>query len=293
MVLIAITLLVALAAALVTFAVALRLTRVVPTSSATKAAETGPEVRQRFGLESLFRSGPDARATIVARLPWALVVILIGGLITVLLLVMIHTNTGLARSDHSVNSFGANHATSLSTHVLKVMTQLGGAVVLVPLAIVIGIVETVRLRSRSVLPFLIVVVGGQFLVANLIKSVVHRARPTLDQLSGFSGSSFPSGHATASAACLAGFAIVMSRRRGTRARLILSSIAVGLAVAIGLTRVWLGVHWLTDVLAGLTLGWAWFALIAIAFGGHWMPSGAPLEGSRHDFARLRRKSGQS
>ena len=46
-----------------------------------------------------------------------------------------------------------------------------------------------------------------------------------------------------------------------------AGVAVGIAVAVAVSRVLLNVHWLTDVLAGLALGWAWFAVCAIAFGG--------------------------
>ena len=57
----------------------------------------------------------------------------------------------------------------------------------------------------------------------------------------------------------------------------LSGAAVAIAVAVATSRVLLGVHWLTDVLAGLALGWAWFALCAIAFGGRLLRFGAPVE----------------
>jgi membrane-associated phospholipid phosphatase len=48
-------------------------------------------------------------------------------------------------------------------------------------------------------------------------------------------------------------------------------------VLIAATRVTLGVHWLTDVLAGLCLGWTWFAVTSMAFGGRRLRFGAPLE----------------
>lgn len=53
--------------------------------------------------------------------------------------------------------------------------------------------------------------------------------------------------------------------------------AAALAVLIAGTRVLLGVHWLTDVIAGLVLGWAWFAVCSFAFGGRFLRFGAPVE----------------
>ena len=72
-------------------------------------------------------------------------------------------------------------------------------------------------------------------------------------------------------------ALLLGRGRTSRTKALLAGVAVALAVAVASTRVLLGVHWFTDVLAGLLLGWAWFAVCSIAFGGRLMRFGAPVE----------------
>ena len=144
-------------------------------------------------------------------------------------------------------------------------------------AIVVAVVETSRVPSWTVPVFVTVVVAGQNLVTNLVKELVDRARPDIDPLAGFSGASFPSGHSAAAAAAYAAFALLLSRRRSQPVQAGLAGAAAAIAVAVAASRVLLGVHWLTDVLAGLALGWAWFALCAIAFGGRLLRFGAPVE----------------
>lgn len=205
------------------------------------------------------------------------VVFIVGGGLVGVLLEMVRAHRGFADFDTSATRFAAAHANSGSTHVLRIVTQFGGAVLIVPLAVVVGIVEARRFRSWSTVTFLALVVGGQFLVADLIKAVVGRTRPHALRLTGFSGPSFPSGHATAAAAVFAAFALLIGRGRSHRTKVVLAALSVGGAVLIASTRVMLGVHWLTDVLAGLCLGWTWFALVSIAFGGRRLRFGAPLE----------------
>ncbi len=151
--------------------------------------------------------------------------------------------------------------------------------VLVPLSVVVAAVMALRHRGRvgAIVGFLAVTVGGQYAVVDLIKVAVNRTRPNVDRLTGFSGASFPSGHAAAAAAAFAAFALLAGIGRSPGARALLAGAAVGLAAAVAASRVFLGVHWLTDVLAGLLIGWSWFALCSIAFGGRLLRFGAPVE----------------
>jgi undecaprenyl-diphosphatase len=82
---------------------------------------------------------------------------------------------------------------------------------------------------------------------------------------------------TATAAAFYGaVALVVARRRSSRTCALLAGLAVWIAVAVACSRVLLGVHWLSDVVAGLAFGWAWFAVCAIAFGGRLLTFGAPV-----------------
>jgi undecaprenyl-diphosphatase len=201
---------------------------------------------------------------------------IVGGGAFGIVLEMVRSHQGFADFDTSVARFGAAHATALSTHVLRLITQVGGAVVLVPVTVAVGAWEARRMRGWGVVWFLAIVVGGQYAVADAIKALVDRARPDILRLTGFSGPSFPSGHATASAAAFAAFALLIGRGRTRRVKALLLGAAVGATVLICTTRVMLGVHWLTDVIAGALLGWTWFALTSIAFGGRRLRFGAPV-----------------
>ena len=111
----------------------------------------------------------------------------------------------------------------------------------------------------------------------LIEHLLDRVRPTLNPITETLGPSFPSGHTTAAAAFYAAAALVLGRGVGKHGRALLAGAAVGIAVAVACTRVLLDVHWLTDTVAGLFLGWAWFAVCAIAFGGHVLRFGAAAQ----------------
>lgn len=120
-----------------------------------------------------------------------------------------------------------------------------------------------KLRARRRLLAFIASIVGAMLWVQIFKQVFHRARPGLfDPLAHAIGFSFPSGHSALSAAffgSLAGLAAASSRRRREAA----GHLAAGVAIVflVGFSRVALGVHWPTDVLAGWAVGFGWLALV--------------------------------
>jgi undecaprenyl-diphosphatase len=221
------------------------------------------------------RFDPGVATGLALTLAVVLVVVGIGAL--TLTAVMVATATGVELADRPIEEWANEHASPFAIDVLETVTDLGATVPVIVLVIVVGMWEHVRLPNRALFPFLLVAVGGQSLVTNALKAIADRARPDINPVAENLGPSFPSGHTATAAAALAALALVLGRRRSRRVQLALVGAAVGLAAAVAATRVLLGVHFLTDVIAGLGVGWAWFALTAIAFGGRLLHFGAPVE----------------
>jgi len=114
-------------------------------------------------------------------------------------------------------------------------------------------------------------------ITTTIKHAADRVRPSFNPIAHTLGPSFPSGHSSWTAAFFAAAALVLAREATRRQRVGLAAAAAGMATAIAATRVLLDVHWLSDVIAGLALGWAWFAVCSIAFGGRLVRFGATAE----------------
>ena len=138
------------------------------------------------------------------------------------------------------------------------LTALGGGTVL---TLVVAISAGLMLAERLWLTAAMLVAaswsGGE--VVALVKRMVARARPDLvDHLVPVSSASFPSGHAANSAIVYLTLAALASQVvRESAARRYLFAVAVLLVGAIGLSRVYLGVHWPSDVLAGWSFGTLW------------------------------------
>ena len=241
------------------------------------AREVGEHASGAIGRRAVRTARLDPEKTTGLALTLALAVVLAGGLVLALLAVVVRSTDALAGLDSSVAEWGNEHASAWSHDALTLVTDLGETVTVVVVAIVVAVVEITRTRSRWVMPFLLAVILGDKLLTEAIKQLVDRARPALEPVAATLGPSFPSGHTSTAAASWAAFALVAGRWWGRRAWPALAGVAVGIAVGVAASRVLLDVHWLTDVLAGLALGWAWFAACAIAFGGRLLRFGATAE----------------
>jgi membrane-associated phospholipid phosphatase len=142
---------------------------------------------------------------------------------------------------------------------------LGGWIGLTALGVVAG-VFLVRERAWLDLCFFLVAFVGSQLAVSLLKEVFDRQRPDVGSAVPLPESaSFPSGHAAAGAASLGALAVLAAERLPSlRARVVLWALTGALGLAVGLSRIALGVHYVTDVVAGWSFGLAWLAACLLA-----------------------------
>jgi len=139
-------------------------------------------------------------------------------------------------------------------------------VVIVPLLVIVSGSVFVARRSWRPAAMLALTVGGAILLEAIVRGAVDRARPPAELWIGhYSGAAFPSGHAAQAVAFYGVLALIASSGRAPRQRALLWSAAAVLALVVGASRLYLGAHWLTDVLGGYALGGAWLILVMAIF----------------------------
>jgi undecaprenyl-diphosphatase len=246
-------------------------------AAAREIGHTIAEHQRLRRLRRLLRGRLDPTTATGLVLSLALLAILVAGIVIGALAYLIRSNSELAAIDRSVGQWGVDYRNGWSTDALDLFTWIGDPKFFVPVAILIAIVEYVRRPSRWILPFLAVVIVGEILIVNGIKDFLDRVRPEFNPMAETLGPSFPSGHAAGAAAFLGAVALVLSRGRTPHGRALIFGVAAGLAAGVACSRVMLGVHWLSDTVAGVLFGWAWVCACSIAFGGRLMRFGAPAE----------------
>jgi undecaprenyl-diphosphatase len=158
----------------------------------------------------------------------------------------------------SLHGYAVDHKGFVTA--LRVLSTIGSAFVYVPLFALVAAL-LLRRRQRRLAIFVVVTMAGSSILNALVKLAVDRARPVLpDPVAHASGMSFPSGHAQSAIVAASVLLLVVA---GLRPLAIAA--AVAWVLAIGFARVGLGVHFVSDVLAGYVLGLAWVAAMTAAF----------------------------
>ncbi len=152
------------------------------------------------------------------------------------------------------------------TTLFRAVTILGDRPALVPLVLVVGTILGIRRRSWAPLAFLAIAQLGSIVLYNAVKALVARPRPAIGPVvASATGFGFPSAHATQAAAVWGALAVLAGRSLADRrSRGAVAGAAAALVGLIGVSRLYLGVHWATDVVGGWTMGALWLAgLVAI------------------------------
>ena len=162
--------------------------------------------------------------------------------------------------DHQILLFAAAHRSEGLDGFFRAMTWLGSLYVLTPLAVLIAAL-LLHLQKRWETLLLVVGLGGAALLVHLVKALLARPRPALVEplIILPTDSSFPSAHTTqivAFALCVA----LITRRTWPEWQFTTAMVAVALIAVVAASRVYLQVHYPSDVLGGIALGIAWIAL---------------------------------
>ncbi|GAC1436413.1 MAG: phosphatase PAP2 family protein [Chloroflexota bacterium] len=156
--------------------------------------------------------------------------------------------------DAAIQHWVHGYATPAHDTIMVRVSQVGGAAGMVPLCVLVVVLLAARRRVRDAV-FVALAYGGAEAIAAVAKQLFHSARPHLWlSPAPAQGYGFPSGHAIGSMALLSALVILLWPTRWRWPALIVAAAAIG---AVGLSRVYLGVHYPSDVLAAWTAALAW------------------------------------
>jgi membrane-associated phospholipid phosphatase len=177
------------------------------------------------------------------------------------------TGDPIVRWDVELARWLHEHSSGVLVSVFDVVTLAGNVLVLGALTAIVGLVLLRRGAVNDAVLLAVVALGIEVLNAAL-KLAFHRPRPRLAYVH-LDTYSFPSGHAAGATAIFGALAFIAARRRGGTTRIVLLVGTPLLIALVGFSRLYLGAHYLSDVLAGFCIGAAWlfaWLTVALAYG---------------------------
>ncbi|MCF6289958.1 MAG: VTT domain-containing protein, partial [Desulfobacterales bacterium] len=169
----------------------------------------------------------------------------------------------LVIADQAVYHFFQSLRTPWADHILVAVTELGDSFVNICLSGAVLLVLLVKRCHRTAGFWVLTILGGS-LGVQLLKWLIHLPRPVA-LYHGASAYGFPSGHTTMSVIIYGFLAILISRGLFSRLRWGFFVTVFVLSFIIAISRLYLGAHWLSDVLGGFLIGTSWIALLGIAY----------------------------
>ena len=168
--------------------------------------------------------------------------------------------------DAVAHAWAVSKRTASDTSFFNVMSNIGSPVGMTALAAIAAIILAIRKRFRWML-YLVITAGGGALLNMELKRYFARARPDIaEMLRRASGYSFPSGHAMGSTVVLLALSFLAFRTATSwRWKAACLALAWTLILGISLSRVYLGVHWISDVAVGICIGALWVGLTTVVY----------------------------
>lgn len=164
--------------------------------------------------------------------------------------------------DATITQFVDTFKSPLVTHLMLFFSFLGSSLILSLSVVIIGVLVIKKYKKESLLFFLIVVMG--IVVNSLLKLFIQRPRPTLNPLIVEPYYSFPSGHSMNAFIFYMTIAYLTYHfTRNKKITCIVFTISAFIIFLIGISRIYLGVHYPSDVLGGYIAGFWWFVTIII------------------------------
>lgn len=182
------------------------------------------------------------------------------------LIVLLMMDQGIDRFDLRIISFIQSYESPGLTEVMSFFTFLGSGIMITVTAVLAAVVLYKGLGHRIELIVLGAAVGGASIMNLALKAVFHRTRPNIHRLIEIGGYSFPSGHSMAAAALYGSLAFLLWRHMTTSwGRKALIGASVVMIIGIGLSRIYLGVHYPSDVIGGYLASGFWLAVLIWVF----------------------------
>lgn len=161
--------------------------------------------------------------------------------------------------DYQVSNYFYGFHTPMRTIIMTATTHIGSLVTQTVVTVLAVVTLFIFKKWRTAIWYGLTVLIGAGILNGSVKELYGRARPTeIQPLVDIGGYSFPSGHSMGSVIVYGGILFLMIRfAQSSQLKFLISLLGFLMVLAVGISRIYLGVHFLTDVVAGFSLGFGW------------------------------------